>query len=337
MGNLAANRLVDFAADDDIRELPLSADAEVFAGAFVSKVAADSYWHALVAGEVFGGIAYERKDATGADDGDIKVRVRQNTPFLHEVPDARITDIMAEVYASDDHTLTITAGANTLVGKIVAWESGTMFWISPITAIGSTATLQAAATACTLGTAQTITGVKTTAAAHVHTGAETHSGAEVHTGAEIFKITASTPTVYLREGPADGGGKARYAFDKTIKLSTNPASTVSLGIDLPANAVELTLTANITVVCSGAGGCTKFGIGLSGCDPASASRFGVGAGVAKNSKLSKHVALDQTTSTVGLCVFAVSATGQALGTLGKANSRLRVYGEYVTVQALPSV
>jgi len=64
------------------------------------------------------GLAEERVDNTSGADGDVKVHVKKGT-FLIPLS-ATPTNIGAAVYASDDNTFTLTAGALLQIGTVDA-------------------------------------------------------------------------------------------------------------------------------------------------------------------------------------------------------------------------
>lgn len=91
------------------------------------------YVRPLAAGDTFVGIAVETVDNTSGSAGDVKVRASTTLPFVMDVTGVSdVTSISLPVYASDDNTLTLTEGPNSLVGIISNWISGAQCVILPI-------------------------------------------------------------------------------------------------------------------------------------------------------------------------------------------------------------
>lgn len=115
---LTANRELDHYIDQELRSLPLAANAHVFKGALLG-VTAGGYVRPLVAGDLFIGIAYEEMDNSGGADGDLAVRFYTLGDFGHALSGATVANIGDPVYAGDDATLTFTATSNSYVGHAV--------------------------------------------------------------------------------------------------------------------------------------------------------------------------------------------------------------------------
>lgn len=122
---LSANRDVKFYASQELLDLPVKDDVNIYKGAFVGVDSATGYVRPLVAGDAFAGIAYQQADNTGTGhaNGAVRVRLHQHVDIVHAVSGATIADVGAAVYASDDGTLTTTEGSNTAVGTLVGIES----------------------------------------------------------------------------------------------------------------------------------------------------------------------------------------------------------------------
>lgn len=118
---LAGNREVQRYVDQELRGYAVAASAHVFKGAFVGLTA--GFARGLVAADPFVGIAYEEMDNTGGAAGAKTVRVYTRGDFRLTLAGAAITNLNASVYASSDDTLTLTASGNSLVGRIVGFES----------------------------------------------------------------------------------------------------------------------------------------------------------------------------------------------------------------------
>jgi len=100
-----------------INEVPVIAGDIVYEGAAVGDNGS-GYARPLQAGDYFYGFAEQNADNTGGAAGDEKVRVRTQGAVQVPISGLAITDIGAAVYASDDDTFTLTATANTYVGRV---------------------------------------------------------------------------------------------------------------------------------------------------------------------------------------------------------------------------
>jgi len=109
----------------DMNDLPVIASDIIYEGAFVGENAS-GYSRPLVAGDPFQGVCMRQADNSSGAAGDINVRVRSNG-ILSNIAVAGATAITANdfppVYASDDNTLTLTAGTNTKIGNVLRWIS----------------------------------------------------------------------------------------------------------------------------------------------------------------------------------------------------------------------
>lgn len=114
---LTANRELDRYVDQELRALPVKANAHIYKGALLGL--SDGYARGLVAGDAFAGIAYEEANNTGGADGAVSVRVYTGGDFEHTLASAARANNGAVVYASDDATLTLTASGNSPVGNQV--------------------------------------------------------------------------------------------------------------------------------------------------------------------------------------------------------------------------
>jgi len=106
-------------------DYPLEASATVYEGSMIGDNAS-GYARALTAGDRFLGIAQKGCVETTAVAGAQYVRCRVGTWRQEYALAGAITDIGAKVYASDDGTITKTAGTNTPVGEIKRYVSATM-------------------------------------------------------------------------------------------------------------------------------------------------------------------------------------------------------------------
>lgn len=84
------------------------------------------YARPLVAGDPFLGFAEAKADNSSGAAGDVNCRFIENgLVALTVVGASAVTDRGKNVYASDDNAFTLTAGSNTLIGKVYRWVSGT--------------------------------------------------------------------------------------------------------------------------------------------------------------------------------------------------------------------
>lgn len=123
MATLAADSPRDYELGD-FNELPVVASDIIYEGAAVGDSSGNA--RPLVAADPFQGFADRKADNSTGAAGDINVRVRQKG-FI-PLPVVGVTGIADEgstVYASDDDTFTLTATANSTVGKVARFISGT--------------------------------------------------------------------------------------------------------------------------------------------------------------------------------------------------------------------
>lgn len=105
--------------------IPMVADDVIYEGAAVGTSA--GYARPLVAGDAFEGFAIAPADNTGGAAGEKSARVRARGRVVLSVSGVSgAGDLGAKVYASDDDTFTTTEGANSLVGVVVEWVSGSL-------------------------------------------------------------------------------------------------------------------------------------------------------------------------------------------------------------------
>jgi len=119
---LTANQELGRFVDQELRSYPVLAAAHIYKGAFVGRDSVTGMVRPLVAGDAFEGIAYEEIDNTAGQDGDLSVRVYTLGDFKVALSGAAATDRGATVYASDDATATLTATANSAIGRMLALE-----------------------------------------------------------------------------------------------------------------------------------------------------------------------------------------------------------------------
>lgn len=122
---LSANRELKFFASQELIELPVDAAVNIYKGALVGHNSSTGFVRPLVAGDAFVGVAFKQADntITGNTAGGIKVRMHQAIDIVHALTGILNTDIGKIAYASADGTLTLTATANSRVGRVVAVEA----------------------------------------------------------------------------------------------------------------------------------------------------------------------------------------------------------------------
>jgi len=118
----AENKIRYFEAEPSLGEYPVKAATRIFQGVFVGDDAAGAA-RALVAGDLFHGIADREADNSLGLVGAINVKVRRSGFVKFAIASLAITDKGKDVYASDDNTLTLTAGSNTRIGYVDRWIS----------------------------------------------------------------------------------------------------------------------------------------------------------------------------------------------------------------------
>ena len=103
----------------------VAASEKVYRGSLVAINAAGTMQRIQTSGSVaFLGMAGQRLDNTGsASASSAKIEALKGTWGI-PVPSATAANINANVYATDDGTLTLTAGSNLLVGTLVGIEGG---------------------------------------------------------------------------------------------------------------------------------------------------------------------------------------------------------------------
>lgn len=110
-----------FEHQNDLNAMPVAADKKIFEGSLLSK-ASTGYAQPLVAGEETAGFALEAVDNTQGSDGEKMVNVKAQGKVSLFISGLTIADVGKKVYASDDNTFTLTAGSNSLVGKVIRFE-----------------------------------------------------------------------------------------------------------------------------------------------------------------------------------------------------------------------
>lgn len=117
----------------DFNSIKAGADEVIYEGSMVGESdgtsgrATAGYGEALQAGDTFMGHALEGVDNTDGSDGDKEIKVRRYR-YVCEVTltGVAISDVGSNVYASDDATLTLTAGSNSQVGVVHRYISANL-------------------------------------------------------------------------------------------------------------------------------------------------------------------------------------------------------------------
>lgn len=128
MATLTVNEKRNFEFNEDplYDDVPVIAADIIFEGAAVGELATAGTARPLVAGDVFLGFAVAKVDNALGAAGDKNVRVsKKGSVQLTVVGVVGIADLNATVYAIDDNAFTLTAGANTAIGKVGRFVSGT--------------------------------------------------------------------------------------------------------------------------------------------------------------------------------------------------------------------
>lgn len=139
MAALAVNRLVpvtkmiDAVQGGIVLDMAVVASDIIYQGAFLEVLAAGHVQPAGVGASLQGaGVALEKADNASGAAGDITVPVLVGAIVQHACT-ATIANIGDPVYASDDQTLTVTAGTNALMGWCVQFVSANVIlvWMKP--------------------------------------------------------------------------------------------------------------------------------------------------------------------------------------------------------------
>src|SRR5574343_97648 len=125
----------------DFMDYPLAASAQVYEGSMIGDNGS-GYARALTAGDPFLGIAQKGYTETTGTAGGEYVRVRTGIWRQEYTLAGAITDIGKIVYATDDGTLSLTAGANTPVGRVVRYLTAALMEIEFCTIAGINALIR---------------------------------------------------------------------------------------------------------------------------------------------------------------------------------------------------
>jgi hypothetical protein len=123
MADLTAAKLVNIVKNNDpegiVVDLLMGATETIQKGAFVSLDSGDLFGAPLAGGEIFAGIALEKK-VSGATNGDTTIKVLSGAAvFQYAITSIAQADIGKAIYASDDHTLTLADTTASAVGRII--------------------------------------------------------------------------------------------------------------------------------------------------------------------------------------------------------------------------
>ena len=97
---------------------PMKAGVKIYEGSAVGIEVATGYARQLEAGDTFLGFAVRTVDNAGGADGALDIKVESEGNVILTVASLAITDVGAEVYASDGNTFTKTATSNTRIGYV---------------------------------------------------------------------------------------------------------------------------------------------------------------------------------------------------------------------------
>ena len=123
MAVLTANRQQDTLVEQSLREYPVKAAEHVYKGGWVA-VDPTGYLKPFVLGDVLLGMAFEEGDntASGAGDGDVKVRVMTTGDIMATISGVAITDTGKAVFATNDGTLALIGMPDAMVGRVMHYE-----------------------------------------------------------------------------------------------------------------------------------------------------------------------------------------------------------------------
>lgn len=122
---LTTNRDLQFYAVQELIDLPVDDNVNIYKGALVGRNRTTGFARPLIAGDEFLGVSYKQADNTipGHTAGGISVRLHQMIDIVHTLSGVANADIGKDVYASDDGTLTFTPTNNSRIGRVVAADA----------------------------------------------------------------------------------------------------------------------------------------------------------------------------------------------------------------------
>lgn len=112
--------------------IPLAANAKVFEGGLVMVDNTSGYGKAGASGattNISVGVAKKSVDNTGGSNGAATADVLCEEAFLLDCSGFTQTALGRAVYFTDDHTVTLTATTNSMVGTVVQFVSATQVWV----------------------------------------------------------------------------------------------------------------------------------------------------------------------------------------------------------------
>ncbi len=123
---LTANRELNRYVDQELRAFPVLQSAHIYKGALVGFERQTGYVRALIAGDVFAGIAYEEADNSSGTSGSTTVRLYTQGDFV--LPAANVSQALAgmAVHAtSDESTDVVPSQGGSLCGIMLATAGAT--------------------------------------------------------------------------------------------------------------------------------------------------------------------------------------------------------------------
>jgi len=121
-------REIDY-KEANLASYPVAANTKIYKGALVVVRNTDGYAYNARTGnnstDFFVGIAIETVDNTGGAAGAKRIRVKKHGSGVYSGTGFTQANVSAAAYATDENTVTTTAGTNVLVGHIVEFISST--------------------------------------------------------------------------------------------------------------------------------------------------------------------------------------------------------------------
>lgn len=124
MAQLTKNTPVIYEADGIAppqNNLPVKASTEIFLGSAVGILT--GFARQLVATDLFGGFCDQHTNNNVAVDGNLNVPVKTRGRIRCAIAALAVTDINKAVAMSDGNTFTLTTAGNTVIGRVIRWES----------------------------------------------------------------------------------------------------------------------------------------------------------------------------------------------------------------------
>jgi len=127
MAALTVDTPREYESNEDplLNDLPVLTNTKIYEGAIVGNAGA-GYMKEGAATNEFVGFAVKQADNSSGASGDIDVRVRQQGTVKIAVTGVTgVTNVGALVYAKGANALSLTAGTDKAIGKVVRYISGT--------------------------------------------------------------------------------------------------------------------------------------------------------------------------------------------------------------------